>query len=45
MGKGVTSVLPLDLVLDNLNIISIVLIRILAEKSIMKQMDSNKLGS
>lgn len=45
LGKGVTSVLPSDLVLDNLNIISIVLIRILAEKSIMKQMDSNKLGS
>lgn len=45
MGKWLISVLPLDLVLDNLNKISILFIRILVEKSIMKQMDSNKLDS
>lgn len=45
MGKWLISALPLDLVLDNLNKISILLIRILMEKSIMKQMDSNKLDS
>lgn len=45
LGEGVTNALPLDLVLHNLNIISILLIRILEEKSTMKQTDFNKLGS
>lgn len=45
VGKGGRSILPLDLVHDNLNPISIGLLRIQAEKSIRKETDSNKLGS
>ena len=41
MGIWLISVLPLDLLPNNLNKISILLIRIQV-KSIMKQMDSNK---